>query len=223
MDTATSLTRPIVVVPLEFERRALSDTAVSQLCEIVCCGPGASSVGQWVASCGSGEQPLILVGLAGSLREDIATGTAHRVAKIIDDDGREWKPTFKGRDCETSASRDLTIVSTHQAVTDSAAKRALAQQTGADLVDMESAAFAAAASQIQRPWAVVRGVSDGVDDSLPDDIEDWIDEKGRTKTAAVISAIVRRPALIGAVRRLRAQSAAAMDAVAELIDSMLSA
>lgn len=221
MDTAAGLTRPILVVPLEFERRALLDTAVNQACEIVCCGPGASRVGRWVASCGSPEQPLILVGLAGSLRADIATGTAYWVAKVIDDDGHEWKPTFKGRDEETSGGRDLTIVSTQQAVTESAAKRRLAQRTGADLVDMESAAFAAAASQIQRPWAVVRGVSDGVEDSLPDDIEDWIDERGRTKTAAVISAIVRRPALLGAVRRLRAQSAAAMDAAAQVIDSML--
>ena len=221
MDTAASLTQPILVVPLEFERRALLDTAVSQACDIVCCGPGASTVGRWVAGCGSGEQPLILVGLAGSLREDIATGTAYEIAKVIDDDGHEWKPTFKGRDDQTSGSSDLTIVSTHHPVTDSAAKRALAQQTGADLVDMESAAFAAAVSQIQRPWAVVRGVSDGVDDSLPDDIEDWIDERGRTRTAAVIGAIVRRPALIGAVRRLRAQSAAAMDSAAQVIDSML--
>ena len=220
MDTAAGLTRPILVVPLEFERRALLDTAVSQACEIVCCGPGASRVGRWVASCGSGEQPLILVGLAGSLRADIATGTAYWVAKVIDNDGHEWKPTFQGRDEETS-DRGLTIVSTQQAVTESAAKRTLAQRTGADLVDMESAAFAAAASQSQRPWAVVRGVSDGVEDSLPDDIEDWIDERGRTKTAAVISAIVRRPALLGAVRRLRAQSAAAMDAAAQVIDSML--
>lgn len=221
MDTAAGLTRPILVVPLEFERRALLDTAVSQACEIVCCGPGASRVGRWVASCGSPEQPLILVGLAGSLRADIATGTAYWVAKVIDDDGHEWKPTFQARDDETSGGRDLTIVSTQQAVTESAAKRTLAQRTGADLVDMESAAFAAAASQSQRPWAVVRGVSDGVEDSLPDDIEDWIDERGRTKTAAVISAIVRRPALLGAVRRLRAQSAAAMDAAAQVIDSML--
>lgn len=220
MDTAAGLTRPILVVPLEFERRALLDTAVSQACEIVCCGPGASRVGRWVASCGSGEQPLILVGLAGSLRADIATGTAYWVAKVIDNDGHEWKPTFQARDEETN-DRGLTIVSTQQAVTESAAKRALAQRTGADLVDIESAAFAAAASQSQRRWAVVRGVSDGVEDSLPDDIEDWIDERGRTKTAAVISAIVRRPALLGAVRRLRAQSAAAMDAAAQVIDSML--
>ncbi len=207
-------------MPLEFERRALLDTAVSQACDIICCGPGASMVGQWVASCGLGEQPLILAGLAGSLREDIATGTAYEIAKVIDDDGREWKPTFKGRD-EMSGGRDLTIVSTRQAVTESAAKRALAQRTGADLVDMESAAFAAAASKSQRQWAVVRGVRDGVEDSLPDDIEDWIDERGRTKTAAVIGAIVRRPALLGAVRRLRAQSAAAMEAAAKVIDSML--
>ena len=222
MATAVSLTRPTLVVPLEFERRALLDTPLSEACDIICCGPGASTIERWVESCGIGEQPLILVGLAGSLRDDIAVGTAHNIAKVIDDDGHEWEPTFEGRD-ERSSSRALTIVSTHQAVTESSAKKALARRTRADLVDMESAAFADAVSQIQRPWAVVRGVSDGVEDSLPDDIEDWIDERGRTKTTAVIGAIVRRPALIVAVRRLRAQSAAAMDAAAKLIDSMLSA
>ncbi len=222
METAAGLTRPILVVPLEFERRALLDTGQGENCDVVCSGPGATVVGRWVASCGPGEQPLILVGLAGSLREDIPSGTGHRVAMVIDEAGHDWKPTFSPRE-DGASRRDVTIISTGHTVTEPAAKRDLAKRTGADLADLESAAFAAAATQTGRRWAVVRGVSDSVDDFLPGDIENWVDEQGRTRTSVVIAAIVRRPALVGAVRRLRADSVAAMTAVAEVIDSMLSA
>ena len=68
----------------------------------------------------------------------------------------------------------------------------------------------------------MRGVSDGLHDALPEDIDEWVDEQGRTRTSAVIAAILRRPALVGEVRRLRADSIEAMNAVAGVIDSMLS-
>ena len=57
--------------------------------------------------------------------------------------------------------------------------------------------------------------------ALPEDIDEWVDAQGRTRTSAVIATILRRPALVGAVRRLRADSIEAMNAVAKVIRSML--
>ena len=211
----------VVICPLEFERRALLQAGVGKYCEVSCCGPGASAARQGVQRSAITDGPIILAGLAGALRADISKGSAYVVTRVIDDARHSWHPTSitKGDRPPSGA----TIISTAHTITTTQGKRALAERSGADLVDLESAAFAEAASAGGRRWAIVRGVSDGLHDALPEDIDEWVDEQGRTRTSAVIAAILRRPALVGEVRRLRADSIEAMNAVAEVIDSMLSA
>ena len=211
-----------VICPLEFERRALLQAGVGEYCEVSCCGPGALAARQGVQSSPTTDGPIILAGLAGALREGISKCSAYVATRVIDDAGHSWHPTgiAKGNLPGPSGS---TIISTSHTITSTEDKRALAQRSGADLVDLESAAFAEAASAAGRRWAIVRGVSDGLHDALPDDIDEWVDEQGRTRTSAVIAAILRLPAMVGEVRRLRADSIEAMNAVAEVIDSMLSA
>lgn len=212
----------IVICPLEFERRALLQVGVGKYCEVSCCGPGPLATRQCVQSSAITDGPIILAGLAGALREDIAKGSAYVATRVIDDAGHAWQPTGipEGNLPDPSG---LTIISTLHTITTTQERRALAERSSADLVDLESAAFAEAASAAGRQWAIVRGVSDGLHDALPENIDEWVDEQGRTRTSAVIAAILRRPALVGEVRRLRADSIEAMNAVAGVIDSMLSA
>lgn len=211
----------VVICPLEFERRALLQAGVGKYCEVRCCGPGALATRQCVQSSAITDRPIILAGLAGALREDIAKGSAHVATRVIDDAGHAWHPPGIAEGDPPGPSGP-TIISTLHTITTTQDKHALAQRSGADLVDLESAAFAEAASAAGRRWAIVRGVSDGLHDALPEDIDEWVDEQGRTRTSAVIAAILRRPALVGEVRRLRADSIEAMNAVAGVIDSMLS-
>ncbi len=212
----------VVICPLEFERRALLQAGVGKYCEVHCCGPGASAARQGVQSSAITDGPIILAGLAGALREDISKGSAYVATRVIDDAGHSWLPTGLAQGSLPGPSGP-TIISTLHTITTTQDKRALAERSGADLVDLESAAFAEAASAAGRRWAIVRGVSDGLHDTLPEDIDEWVDEQGRARTKAVIAAILRRPALVGEVRRLRADSIEAMNAVAGVIDSMLSA
>ncbi len=195
---------------------------IGKYCEVRCCGPGGLAARQGVERSAITDGPIILAGLAGALREDISKGSAYVATRVIDGAGHSWRPTgiAKGN---LHGPSGPTIISTVHTITTTQDKRALAQRSGADLVDLESAAFAEAASAAGRRWAIVRGVSDGLHNALPEDIDEWVDEQGRTRTSAVIAAILRRPALVGEVRRLRADSIAAMAAVAEVIDSMLSA
>ncbi len=211
-----------VVCPLEFERRALLQAGVGKYCEVSCCGPGALAARQGVENSAITNGPIILAGLAGALQEDMAKGSAYVATRVIDGAGQSWHPTGTAEGSLPGPSGP-TIISTVHTITTTQDKRALAERTGADLVDLESAAFAEAASAAGRRWAIVRGVSDGLHDALPEDIDEWVDEQGRTRTSAVIAAILRRPALVGEVRRLRADSIEAMNAVAGVIDSMLSA
>ena len=55
---------------------------------------------------------------------------------------------------------------------------------------MESAGIAAAAARARVPFVALRVVVDGVDDALPAGAQDWLDEQGRTRAAAVLRAVV---------------------------------
>ncbi len=222
MRSVTEPSHANVVCPLEFERRALLQAGVGKYCEVRCCGPGALAARQGFQDSAITDGPIILAGLAGALREDISKGSAYVATRVIDDAGHSWHPTGIAKGNLPGPSGP-TIISTAHTITTTQDKRALAQRSGADLVDLESAAFAEAASAAGRRWAIVRGVSDGLHDALPEAIDEWVDEQGRARTSAVIAAIVRRPALVSQVRRLRADSIGAMNAVAGVIDTMLSA
>lgn len=97
----------------------------------------------------------------------------------------------------------------------SAEKQAMADMTGAIGLDMESAALAAAAAERQVPFAIVRSVSDLVDENLPVDLNlfltpaDWL--KG-------LAACVATPSCVGGFLRLRAQMHMASDRMSRFFE-----
>lgn len=210
--------KPILLCPLQFERRALLAGGLEDCCDIICCGPGEAA-GIWVKNNYNAKtnSPLILAGLAGGLRDGLHASTAHVANKVIDEQGNSWTPTFKFSD---NASQ-VTIVSTTHVIVTSQAKRALAERSNADIVDLESANFAAAASACGCQWAIVRGISDCVTDSLPGDIDRWVDSKGSTVPSAVVGSILRKPAVLSDIRRMRSASIAAMEAASDIIRRMI--
>ncbi|MCH8152972.1 MAG: hypothetical protein IH830_11450 [Planctomycetes bacterium] len=224
MDGRNVDSRPIIVSPLEFERRALRRAGLGHRCRLFCCGPGSRAIQHWAASVtlvAPATQPVILAGLAGSLRKTYMTRSAHLISTVIGDDGRRWAPSFGSPLQMTNRSASI-IASSPTTLTTPIAKRAFADRSGADLVDRESAAFAEAATQRGWRWAIVRGVSDGLQETLPPQIDDWIDQTGRAKASAVLGGILRHPGVVRDIGRLRRDGLAAMQAVAKLICTMLS-
>jgi adenosylhomocysteine nucleosidase len=133
---------------------------------------------EWIAACaGAGQQaatrafaaiedggPIDLVfsiGWAGALRPEIAAGSAHNLAGVIDvRTGERFR-------CEAGAG-DLWLA-TSPKVADSAEKlRIAAAYSAAALVDMEAAALARLAAMRQIPFYCIKGVSDSLADRLPD-------------------------------------------------------
>jgi nucleoside phosphorylase len=112
-------------------------------------------------------------------------------------------------------------VSVAAPLADADAKRAERARSGADVVDMESAAFAREAMARGWRWTIVRGISDGALDALPADVADWTDADGRTRAARVAVALLRRPALARDMARLGARSRRAMAAVARALDEAI--
>jgi len=96
-----------------------------------------------------------------------------------------------------------------------AEKQAMAEMTGAIGLDMESAALAEAAAEGNVPFAIVRSVSDRVDESLPVDLNlflhpaDWL--KG-------LAACVAAPSCVGGFLRLRAQMRTASDRMSRFFE-----
>jgi adenosylhomocysteine nucleosidase len=99
-----------------------------------------------------------------------------------------------------------SFVSAQRILWHAAEKQAMAEMTGAIGLDMESAALAEAAVERNVPFAIVRSVSDLVDETLPVDFNlflkpaDWL--KG-------LAACVAAPSCVGGFLRLRAQMRAA--------------
>ncbi len=132
---------------------------------------------EWIAACaGAGQAaatrafaaiedggPIDLVfsvGWVGALRPEIASGSAHNVAGVID------ARTGERFRCEAGAG-DLWLV-TSPSVARREEKRRLAATYDAALVDMEAAAIARLAAMRALPFYAIKGVSDGFSDPLPD-------------------------------------------------------
>jgi len=181
----------------------------------VCCGAGADAAARW-ASEHVASGPVILCGLAGALNDNFDVGTAHTVAAAIGEDGRRLEPSLREQ-------AGPVVSCPPRALTTPQARRAWSagSGSGADLADLESAAFARVAVEKDWQWGIVRGVSDGPDTTLPAGIDTWVDADGRTRTGRVVGALLRGRVGLGQLVRLRADSTRAMAAAAVVVERML--
>ena len=193
---------------------------LARRCHLHCCGPGAEAVAGWTGTIDPGDAPVILAGLAGALRPTHRVGTAHVITEVRPENGKAIIPSWPDRHTNEPPRGGVgaaVVTSVATLVHEPAFKAALAARTGADLVDLESAAFASAAASRGWRWGIVRGVSDAADSDLPADVGTWIDAAGRLRWTALLAALRRRPALAGPLRRLGRDAREAMKAVAEQI------
>jgi adenosylhomocysteine nucleosidase len=113
--------------------------------------------------------------------------------------------------------RRATCLSVDAPLADPAAKRAAGIAHAADIVDMESAAFADVSTTRGWRWAIIRGISDAVDDRLPAGIDRWTDQWGETQLGTVAGDLATRPWMLPAVIALGRRSRAAMHAVRDAL------
>ena len=83
-------------------------------------------------------------------------------------------------------------VTTSQVICQATEKQTLAQQSGADVVDMENTAILNFAQQLNIPVAILRVVSDTVAHDLPD-LQNIYDAKGNLKPWTLTTRFSRRP------------------------------
>ena len=214
--------RPIIVCPLEFERSALRESGLDSIGELQCCGPGGLAMTRWAQAMGATSRPVILAGLAGALHLGMNIGAAHVIGTIINEQGVRLAFRNSTRmEPKTNEQAACSITSNAETVKTAAEKAALHRRRAADLVDLESLAFAQHADRLGWRWAIVRGVSDAADASLPENIDQWVTDEGKPRGMTIAKSILLRPSLIAALPKLRRDSRAAMRAVAERLRELL--
>lgn len=184
---------------------------------------------EWDAACaGAGQQAatrafaaledggpidlVISIGWAGSLAPGVAPGTAHNVAGVIDvRTGERFR-------CDAGAG-DLWLV-TSPIVAGATEKRRLASTYDASLVDMEAAALARLAAMRDIPFYCIKGVSDGLNEDLPD-FNRFISPDGQFKTADFILYALLRPGYWPALVRMGENSRRASRSIAESLLNFL--
>lgn len=210
-----SIPRPPVIVlcPLDFEVSALRQLARRHGWQLECTGPSQGPADWLQRNRPAPGSQVVLAGVAAGLRPPALAGTAW-AARSVHHGGNALHPTLvlAGAPLARLACVDAVLHTPQD-------KRDVAQAHDVDIACMECDAFARQATALGLHWAVVRGVSDGPDHTLPREVTEWTDSAGRTRLGAVARSVLRRPALLGALVQCGRDGKAAMNAVARLLDS----
>lgn len=209
------LERCVILCPLAIERKAAAAVARSRA-DVVQTGPGAPAVRaaleRLVSERAHDDATLILFGVAGGL----APCDTAIVSCVIDGNTGERFVSPLSHDGATVVGVDEPALSIEE-------KRRLHHRTGAALVDMESHALARFCQLRNLQWLVVRGVSDGPDETLPAESLRWINPHGGVRPGRVLLDIALRPSLIPDLRRLNRRTNEALRQASLGLASLLEA
>ena len=154
---------------------------------------------------------LVSYGWAGALLPGLEPGTVHSVGEVVDARTGERFATASG-----SPTRLVTLG--HVARRDE--KMLLAERYAASLVDMEAATVARLARAHGLGFLCFRGISDSVDDDLPD-FNRFTTHDGKLRTASLVLHAALRPGTWGPLAALGRNSAAAAQALAHQLPDEL--
>nr|VFK75805.1 MAG: hopanoid-associated phosphorylase [Candidatus Kentron sp. MB] len=152
----------------------------------------------------SGANALVSWGTAGALHPRLTPGDIVLPLAVIDHAqnrlypvDQRWHGALKSRlehglNPKTIHSQQ-NVVSTREVQSNPRQKKILHQTTGAIAVDMESAAIAAVASKENKPFVVIRGISDTVAMRLPQSALKATDRYGKISLLGLSAALLRTP------------------------------
>jgi adenosylhomocysteine nucleosidase len=177
-------------------------------------GIGPRNADRAIRAALNGRKPTAVLscGFAGGLRPELATGTIVFTA----DKETGWEPALLAAGAQPARFHGAERVATA-----AQQKRALWQATGADAVEMESQAIQAVCREQGIPSAIVRVILDTADEDLPLDFDQLLTADQRLDNSRLALALLKSPGKVGALLRLRQQSAAAADKLAQVLARLL--
>lgn len=197
--------------------------------------------GEWIAACaGAGQNAatralaeiekdgpvgsVLSIGWAGALNAAYLPGQAYRVAGIVDTlTGERFRvphfPPLRQKDDARMGHADLWLA-TSPKVADAAEKQRLAAAYRAGLVDMEAAAIARLAGMRGISFQCIKGVSDGLDDRLPD-FNRFLTREGQFRMASFTLFALFHPGYWSALKQMGENSKRASQSIAESVLDLL--
>ena len=210
---------PIILCPLEFERKALQRHLAGTDLRVICCGPGKEGVTRWAGLNRKPGAPVVLAGLAGSLVEALNPGDVVDLEAAVAPGNVRFETNWRLH--ASCGVPRVTGTNSTRLVNSRPARRALHLHLGCSIVDMESLAFAEAAQQNGWTFGILRGISDGLDETLPPGCDQWVDHRGRAAKRAIAASILRTPSLISRMRVMKKTGDKVLETVAKHIMSSL--
>ena len=189
----------IVVVGMAFEARIAESLGVP----VVCGGDGQNLAVSLVRAMAAGCGGLISFGVAGGLAPELKPGSCVIGSAILDgEQERQTDARWAQRLMRIiPGSVHGPIVGVREPIADAADKRALHQQTGALVVDMESHMVARAAAQHGVPVAAIRVVVDPAQRTIPRSALAGTRADGTIDPIGIMRSLLRYPRdLAGLVR-----------------------
>ena len=173
--------------------------------------------------CRQGVTALVSFGVAGALDDRLKPGDLVLPDAIHCGTALTVNLAWRDRLQQRLPSR-LTVVNgmianSEIAVTNEAAKRDLAQTTGACAVDMESAAIAQVAAQAGIPFIVVRTIVDPIQFSPPEALLSAIHPDGSVKPIHLTALLLKRSVRISTLLQMGAAMRAARKTLSQVIES----
>ncbi|MDA0295851.1 MAG: nicotinate (nicotinamide) nucleotide adenylyltransferase [Planctomycetota bacterium] len=214
-----STTNLIFLTPLVHERKILASTGIPAD-RLHVCGPGREGVRRWADGHSEHSGPVILVGIAGGLEPDLASGSIVVVDEVVDQRGRVTVPPAACR-IDLPGSRRGRVTTTGRVVASSEAKHALGRATGASIVDLESVHFAELADSRGWDWGIIRVVGDPMEEAVPAALDRFVDHLGRTRIVVVAIELFQRPALFKRLRALGRQTRVALLALGDSLRELV--
>ncbi len=218
-----------VVAALASEARALGPSMPRggdpPLSELALLGEGSllalSGIGRAAASeaaqalVDAGVSALMSFGMAGGLDPQLEPGNVVIPRELLSSDGARYAASQAWREQVAAAIRPLCAVTEGNLLTSSHAietpadKAAAFRDTGAEAVDMESAAVAEIAAKHNLPFIAVRAIVDTAADALPRAVV-AASIAGRVRIARLIGGLILAPREIVALIRLAQRYRVAM-------------
>ena len=175
---------------------------------------------------------VVLAGFAGALSPELEVGSVVVARRVV-----AWGPSGAPQPAleaprgpreaalVASGARDVVAVSAQALVATAAEKRAMAARLGEGpaVVDLESRAVLEAVAARRLPWLLLRAVSDGADESLPEVLTRSASSDGAVNRAALIARALTRPTAWLSLARLAQRARRGSDALAAALSAALAA
>jgi nucleoside phosphorylase len=173
---------------------------------------------------------VLTCGFAGGLNPDLKPGDV--VFELTDRRGELHEPQTEKKigDSQSSPLREKLLAAgakparffcTDRIATTVAEKKKMRAETGADAVEMESAAIHAVCREQGIPCATVRVISDTADEDLPLDFNALAKPDISLDYGKLALAIAKSPGAIGALLKLRKRTRFAAEQLADMLSKLL--